>query len=224
MGVWKWGVLAPVVWAVCPLISCISLNSDVCAYKNAAGSLFLTTQKCSAGLSCSAASIYPYWWPNAPIGSQLYCETVTPLPSAVNTTYVPVPCLPFQSGKELVRGPDSECSLDSDCRMLDGTYISGGCRCGFRASGLGLCHPHPSSSVFEGYWTDCESGNGFLVTREAYEYWSFYMTYYVYLLSDISCASLMRENSQLLEVQLAFELTELANAISTSLLLIFAYS
>lgn len=197
--------LLPLLWASCPVISCLSLETGVCAYKNSARALFVSTQRCPVGLTCQTSSIYPYWWSNAPLGSPLYCESLASVPEAVNSTFVSQSCLRFESGKELKRGVEVECAEDQDCEMMDGTHIVGGCRCGFRGSGLGLCQPHPSSSVFEGYWTACERGNGVVHSREEFEYWSFYMTYYVYLNSDVSCSRNLLESTQLLSLTIALQ-------------------
>lgn len=205
MGKWLLVGLLPLLWASCPVISCLSLEEGVCAYKNSARSLFVSTQRCAAGLTCLATSIYPYWWSNAPAGSPLYCEPTPFVPEAVNITFVSQSCLHFESGKELKRGAEVECIEDKDCEMMDGTFLAGGCRCGFRGSGLGLCQPHPSSSVFEGYWTTCERENGVMQSREDFEYWSFYMNYYVYLNSDISCSRNFLEFTQLLSLTVALQ-------------------
>ena len=205
MGKWVLLGLLPVIWASCPVISCLSLESGVCAYKNSARALFVSTHRCSEGLACRTSSIYPYWWANAPAGSPLYCESIPLLPETVNATFIPQPCLRFESGKELKRGVEVECQSDKDCEMMDGTYIVGGCRCAFRGSGLGLCQPHPSSSVFQGYLSACERGNGVVRSRKDFEYWSFYMNYYVFLTSDISCSRNLLESSQFLSLTIALQ-------------------
>lgn len=179
--------------ALCPLVTCVNLDTGVCAYKSTGGGLFLTAKGCPKGTQCSAYQIYPNWWPYAYPGNSITCEEAQVVTVVTNATYVPVQCLQRLPGKNFKGGQQLvECQSDSDCELEDGTVTFGSCKCGFRAFGLGVCSPDPSNALFQGYWDQC-SLTGCLEDRAAFQYWSFYMNVFSFISYNVKCAENIAE-------------------------------
>lgn len=174
----------------CPEVSCQPYQKGICAV-NAGSELHVNTNPCNPTETCSITSLLE-WWSTAQPQAQYLCSSQPVL--LRNTTITPAkPCLEVESAFEFKAGLGRvSCLSDEDCQLQDGAPSPPGtCVCTLQQSGLGVCMPNQRNPVFEGYWDDCDSDN--LGNLEILYFWSFYLSMWPYLQTDIPCSSYLAE-------------------------------
>lgn len=183
-----WLVLA--VGAIeCPVAKCQPYKEGICAV-NTGSELHVNTNACLPTETCSIVSLLQ-WWGTAQPNSQYLCSSQTAL--MPNTTIqIPAVCLEVDENRMFKSGMGRvSCMSDSDCVMADGTVNPESCKCTLQQSGLGVCLPDQLNPIFFDYWEDCEDEN--LSELEILNFWSFYLSMWPYLQTDLPCSTYLAE-------------------------------
>ena len=184
----------------CPTYSCdTGMTSNTCAGYVSGSAFKLNSNGCQSNYYCSAIAVG--LWAEL-INASSTSSGVTTSCTAVNSsspsssTFTSMSCgtklsnKTFKSGQTVI-----SCTADSDCKLADGTYTN--CMCIFKTDGTGICEASASNEqVYGGYWTDCGTSNT-ITQEEVAAYWTFYMLYWEYIQSTVSCMNIFKETTQL---------------------------
>lgn len=189
----------------CPTYSCSALATNVCASHTSSSSFQLNSNGCSAGYYCSAAAAN-YWALNLFVtrtspGTTLACSAN---PASTYTPTTPMNCGTKQNPHKNFKNGQTvlSCSSDTDCALVDGTYAD--CTCIFKSDNTGICEAHTSNDqVFGGFWKDCGSSNT-ITDKDTAAYWSFYVAYWEYTKSTVSCMNIFEETATLSKLYSAY--------------------
>lgn len=186
------------VWGLeCPLATCGTLQSGLCATKVSDTMLVLNDQPCPYGRACSAQRLYEDWWFQGTTDSQ------DDYPCWDSTTFHPLsyseyaglavwPCGKREQNKDLKVGSHPKiCASDHDCETQDG--MIGHCYCTFTSYSnstitTGICSPDISSSMFSDTWNQCQE-DGLLMDEVSGAYYHLYQRVYHVLQAETPCAS-----------------------------------
>lgn len=191
----------------CPTYTCdSSLTLNVCAVYSSNRSFKLNSNGCQTGYFCSWS--FTTMWAESlhaasPTGSSFPCsQSVTS--TTTSTSYSLYSCgtkLPdknFKNGQTVI-----SCTSDSDCILVDNTTTF--CVCPFRSDGIGICNADTNNDqVFNGYWSACGSDNT-LTDKAIADYWAFYLIYWEYMQSTVSCMNIFIEATMLSDLQAAYD-------------------
>mmetsp|Transcript_21942 Transcript_21942/g.40052 ORF Transcript_21942/g.40052 Transcript_21942/m.40052 type:complete len:227 (+) Transcript_21942:140-820(+) len=205
MKVWLLLASATYVLAQCPLFICQRLEENVCTTMNSRSTTFvnLNILPCKTGF-CSVTKIKEWFDTNVAAISPTtprktlyyYCHDVdfTTYNITVNKD---VECGKREKGKEI---PDKiwpvRCNNSTDCTFEDGTQ--GECTCGYNRESY--CQPDYSTSIFDGYWSQCDENDGYIDARTKVV-WDWAYEYYNLIVSTPSCG-----DDILIELDIAYVL------------------
>ena len=180
--------LALTATATCPVMECANLQPGVCARQSAQFTVQLSNSPCPQGDACSAVGVLDWYQSlSSVVGETLPCQPAVSLsPLTEPQLYPTYFCGDRAANKTLTAGSSVlECTTDSDCQLLDGSY--GQCKCSLRGdSHLGFCQPEFSSTVFDGFWTRCV--DGFVEDYGVAVYYTELWRLYAYLQGRVGCA------------------------------------
>ena len=186
----------------CPTFTCdSSLTTNVCASYTSGSAFKVNSNGCQSGYECSAIAVAT--WADlinasgsTSSGSTTSCTAVSTSTTTTTTTFTSMSCgtklsnKTFKSGQTVI-----SCTADTDCKLADDTYTN--CMCVFKTDGTGICEASSSNDqVYGGYWTDCGTSNT-ITDENTAAYWTFYMLYWEYTQSTISCMSVFLETTTL---------------------------
>ena len=186
----------------CPSYSCSALTSNVCASQTSKTTFQLNSNGCAAGYYCSAVatSLWANTLSNTSVGATFPCSVN---PASTYTPTTPVNCgtknphVTFKSGQTVL-----SCSHNYDCTLVDGTYTE--CVCILKSDNTGICRAHFSNEqVYGGYWKDCGSSNT-ITDKDTAAYWAFYLAYWEFTKSTVSCMSIFEETATLTKLYNAY--------------------
>ena len=187
----------------CPTYTCdTTLSVNVCA-SYASGSAFkLNSNGCQDNYQCSAIAVAAWaglinaTGSSASSGATYACTAVPTTSNTSTVTFTSVSCGTKLSNKNFKSGQTVvACTSSSDCRLTDDTYTT--CMCVFKTDGSGICEASTSNDqVYGGYWADCGTSST-LTDEDTAVYWAFYLMYWEYTQSTVSCMSTFLETATL---------------------------
>ena len=185
----------------CPTYTCdTSLASNVCAASAGGQAFKLNSNGCQSGYFCSAVATN-LWsvllsGTGTATGATLSCTAETTSTTTTTTTFTSYSCGAKVTGKTFKSGQSVvSCNSDSDCVQTDGTNAD--CMCIFKTDSSGICEAHRSNDVvFSGFWSDCGTSNT-ITDEDTAAYWDFYISYWEYTNSNVSCMSIFMETTLL---------------------------
>lgn len=193
--------------ASCPTFTCDSgLQVNTCASYTGASAFKLNSIGCQIGYQCSALEVHEW-------AMLLYMATTSPttthpcsvIPTSTTvTSLAPVNCgtkivnKNFKNSKTIV-----SCNANTDCVLVDNSYTT--CMCVFKNDGSGICKVDKNNDdIYGGYWDDCGSSE-VITDEDTAVYWAFYMSYWEYMQSSLSCMNIFMEESKLSSLKLAYD-------------------
>lgn len=194
----------------CPTYTCdSSLASNVCASYTSGSAFKLNSNGCQSGYYCSslATSVWAILLSGtgSATGTTLSCtQSSTTSTTTTSTTFTSYSCGTKLSNKTFKNGQTViSCASDTDCLLTDGTYTD--CTCIFKTDSNGVCEAHTSNdAVYGGFWTDCGSSNT-ITDEDTAAYWVWYMLYWEYTNSNVSCMSIFMETTLLSDLYDAYD-------------------
>ena len=185
----------------CPIYTCDStLASNVCASWTSGNNFKLNSNGCQSNYYCSELATDLWAQLKVSLGGDntLTCtaSSTTSTSTTTSTTWTSMPCYTKQANKNFKSGAAVvTCTSNSDCLLIDGSKTT--CSCAFRGDGAGICDPDTSNDqAFSGYWNLCGTSNT-ITNANAYVYYTFYMTFWVYEQSTVGCTSIFLEKQTL---------------------------
>lgn len=192
----------------CPIYSCSSLDSNVCAKQEANGNVLVNSNGCGEGMGCYLYLAVTYFsystdniWPCLQMPSEFdwdsyYSQyyTNSEMKDAMESTIGTLCNITLVEGRSFDNGQTSPriCSVHSDCLLEDGTYTL--CKCAARNDGNKVCMRELSNhQVFPDLYHFCQRGD---FTSSRFEEFTYLILYYVsveILQSDITCADKFEE-------------------------------
>ena len=206
-------LLSPALAIDCPVATCQGLAGNLCARVHS-GQLEVNTNSCDTGYVCSVASMLD-WWEREKQG-EFYC---VPYPIALLNTTLTATCGTRAPQRNFKAGlVHIDCQTDQDCIMEDDTVAPGSCQCSLRSNGMGLCVPDISSASYDLYWNDCAADGLKLI--DTFNFWSFYMSMWIYLQEDIACTSYLAEVDTLTTLYIYYQNQNAQSLVLAAILLI----
>jgi len=184
----------------CPTYKCdSSLASNVCASFTSGQTFKLNSNGCQSGYYCSsiATSIWSILLSGTgTAGSTYSCLAESTFTTTTTNTWTSMSCGTKLANKNFKNGQTViSCTSDTDCQLADLTYSD--CGCIFKTDGSGICEASTSNDqVYAGYWNDCGASNT-ITDQDTAIYWVYYVMYWEYSQSTVSCMSIFWETQTL---------------------------
>ena len=194
--------------SVCPKYTCDSgLASNVCASYTNGQDFKLNSNGCQSGYYCSAiaTSLWSILLSGVGgTGTTYSCIADTTSTTTTSGTWTSMSCGTKLANKNFKNGQTViSCTSDNDCQLADLTTTD--CGCIFKADGTGICEAHQSNDqVYAGYWNDCGTSN-VITDEDTAAYWVFYILYWEFSQSTVSCMSIFMETQALSDLFDAYD-------------------
>ena len=187
----------------CPIFTCASLESDVCAVEDASGNVQVNSNGCESGMGCFLYLVPPYFtvFPNNTLlcyevsteyNYTAYLNTLEEIGLVVTMEEVmEMICnQTVKEGKSFKNGQTGPlfCNDYRDCLLEDGNYTE--CNCYSRTDGKRVCRREIANhQVFPEMYEFCQKGVFNPSTYEEYIYNLLYYNAIEVLQSELACAN-----------------------------------
>lgn len=180
LGLLRLAALAVCVWS-CFEVYCDVLDTNVCALLSKSDTITINSDGCDCDVYYYNIAVLSF----EDLGTQITCskdeaDQVTDYSYDTDTDYSNYNCGYRDTDTDIAGSYPAMCSSDSDCYSDNGIYYS--CECAL--DGNSYCNPEINSSLYDDFWTACESYDG-----DEVAYWIFYKYIYPIQVNAPTCAS-----------------------------------
>ena len=179
----------------CPIFTCASLESDVCAVFDASFNAKINSNGCESGMGCFFKHLEHITSPNYKVKCFPWPEKLDFTGVSSNVFNMSDLCnITLLEDKAFKNGQTTPfmCNVDKDCLLEDGTYTI--CGCTVRGDGKKVCSPDIANhQIFPSFYEFCQKGDFSRSKIEEYYYYLLYYLSFEILHSDLECLDQSQE-------------------------------